>query len=141
FFRLPADTQFAARFSGMTRGARQEDVHELFKTFFELSAGKDFDKEGIGPITASFEKLLLTGGPGIIALGLDPTLRQKALEDFLKNSEPSQSDLAELREKSAGWILIGLKEPSKTWIADFAEMHEIDVRYSKINRDDQRKKS
>lgn len=141
FFRLPAETQFAARFSGMPRGARKDDVHELFKKFFEVSAGTDFDKEGIGPMTASFEKLLLTGGPAIIALGLDPALRQTSLADFLKVSEPTAADLAELRETSAGWFLIGLKEPAQKWLADFAEMHEIDVRYSKINRDDQRKKS
>lgn len=141
FFRLPQDSQFAVRFSGMSRGDRKEDVHELFKKFFELAADKDFQKEGIAPITASFEKLLLTGGPGILAVGLDPTQRQASLEDFLEITEPVGSDLGRLREESAGWFLIGLKEPSKKWMADFAEMHEIDVRYSKLTHKDQQQKS
>jgi hypothetical protein len=130
-FRLPKDSDVAAQFAGMPRGHRSQDVRALFDGIFAaMGQESGFDRDCATALGESFSRLFLTGGPSIVAVGMDEDAYLEALGRLLAHQQPSTRELTEFYASSDSWVLLGLSEPAEQWQAEFHRMHELDVRCS-----------
>lgn len=124
FERLPRDASLAF----YARGAAAADLAPLRAAFFESLRRWEAD-DGFTPAAADvqiapLEKLLLTGGPWVVATGHKVDAARAAVDAALDGKTPAAR--AKARTALGPWVVVGVEEPPRAWIDGARELAKND---------------
>jgi hypothetical protein len=114
FERLPREASFA----WYGRGAPAADLAPLRGTVFEglrrWLVDEGFSASAIDAEMAPLQKLMLTGGPWVIAAGHKVDAARAAVDAAIDHKTPAAR--AKARTALQGWVVAGVEEPPQAWM-------------------------
>ena len=116
FERLPRSSSFA----WFGRGTTPQDVAPLRKLLVE-SLHATLEDEGYTPAVTDtlmqpLQSLALTGGPWVVASGLDLDAARSALDAYASGGKSTDAARAKARAAMQGWMLGAVEEPAQAWL-------------------------
>jgi hypothetical protein len=122
FDRLPGGAMFA----WYGRGAAPADLAPLRKTVFDgLTAMMEYDGYTASvsqTLLAPLQRLVLTGGPWVVATGLDIDAARVALDAYVRAGKTTEAARATARRAMQGWAVAEVDEPAQGWIDGLREV-------------------
>jgi hypothetical protein len=122
FDRLPS----GALSAWYGRGATPADLAPLRKTVFDgfraMLEDEGYTSSVSGTLVAPLERLLLTGGPWVVATGLDLDAARAALDSYVSAGKSTEVARAAARRPMQGWAVAAVEEPPQAWIDGVREI-------------------
>jgi hypothetical protein len=130
FWKLPADTDVAFYAPGASPTAMRAATAPFWK---ELA---DHPPDAESPDTwrelmVTLSTVLFTGGPLILAHGIDTTRAEGGLTTFVQAEKRDKKILDRARSAAQGWLLVELAEPASTWVSATRALLKLDAKPNK----------
>ncbi len=126
FYALPGDSFLAFA----TRGQKAEDLRplrDILSTMLRADMLADgYAEEVVGRAFGSLESIFFTGGPLVVASGMDLEKAERAADAHAKVKKPRPADDDKARAALHPWVLLGVEEPIDRWAAALHTVEEID---------------
>lgn len=140
FWKLPADADLAVYLPGAAPAAMHNALGSMWTDFAESVSDTDIPRDTWRLATDKMSKLLLTGGPLLIAHGPAPVAKPTATPARPATPPPAGSPAAaaeagkrfqEARKAAAGWLVLTMPEPSAAWTTGLHEITQLMVQSHK----------
>jgi hypothetical protein len=126
FDRLPSGAMFA----WYGRGATAADLAPLRRSVFDGAHGILEDDGYTSAVSATLlaplERLLLTGGPWVVATGMDLDAARAALDAYVGAGKTTEAARATARRAMQSWAVAAVEEPAQSWIDGMREIVKSD---------------
>jgi hypothetical protein len=126
FDRLPGGAVFA----WYGRGAAPADLAPLRKTVFDglhaMMEDDGYTASVASTLLAPLERLVLTGGPWVVATGMNVDAARVALSAYVTAGKTTEAARATARRAMQGWEVAEVEEPAQGWIDGVREIVKSD---------------
>jgi hypothetical protein len=132
FLSLPDRALLAFTTRGAPASAYTSFKKKAWPVIFAGLSDEDWDASGTAEFMRAVDKLLFTGGPVSMAVGLDVRAAKSQIASYLASESASPQAEAALQNSLSSWMIAAAPEPVERWAQGIRELTALDAKYSKL---------